>query len=257
MRIVRYKASDGAAYGVVEDDAVYALQGDLFGAWNAGRRIASLEDARILPPCLPSKIVAVGRNYLDHALETHRDVPEEPLIFLKPPTTVIAHLEPIVYPVLSQRVDHEGELAVVIGRRCRNVDPGQAKACILGYTCANDVTARDLQRKDGQWMRGKGFDTFLPLGPFIRTDFDWLNASLQTRLNGQVRQNGQLKEMVFKVEFLISFISQVMTLLPGDVILTGTPSGTGPMQPGDVVEVEITGIGTLRNHVIAAKHYVI
>jgi 2-keto-4-pentenoate hydratase/2-oxohepta-3-ene-1,7-dioic acid hydratase in catechol pathway len=254
MRIVRYRDGDGAAYGVIEDDAVYVLQGDVFGACNIGRRQASLEDVQILAPCLPSKVLAVGRNYVEHAQETQNDVPEEPLIFLKPPTTVVAHLDPIVYPVLSQRVDHEGELAVVIGRRCRCVEPAQARDYVLGYTCANDVTARDLQRKDGQWTRGKGFDTFLPLGPFIQTDFDWVSASVQTRLNGQVRQNGRLKDMVFPVDFLISFVSQVMTLLPGDILLTGTPAGIGPMQPGDVVEVEISGIGTLRNHVVAAKH---
>lgn len=254
MRIVRYQSGDGATYGMIEDDAVYALHGDVFGPCNVGRRVASLEDVRVLAPCVPSKILAVGRNYIEHAQETQNDVPEEPLLFIKPPTTVIAHLDPIVYPVLSQRVDHEGELAVIIGRRCRSVEPAQAKDYIFGYTCANDVTARDLQRKDGQWTRGKGFDTFLPLGPYIQTDFHWANASLQTRLNGQVRQNGQLKDMVFKVDFLISFVSQVMTLLPGDVLLTGTPAGIGPMQPGDVVEVEISGIGTLRNHVVAAKH---
>jgi 2-keto-4-pentenoate hydratase/2-oxohepta-3-ene-1,7-dioic acid hydratase in catechol pathway len=253
MRIIRYKSEDGAMYGVVEDEAIYAVQGDVYGSWSTGRRIASLDAVQMLAPCVPSKIIAVGRNYLEHAQETHSDVPEEPLIFLKPPTTVIAHLDAIVFPAISQRVDHEGELAVVIGKRCRNVEPGEAKTHILGYTCANDVTARDLQRKDGQWTRGKGFDTFLPLGPFIRTDFDWVHATLETRLNGQARQHAQVDQMLFKVDFLISFVSQVMTLLPGDVILTGTPAGIGPMQPGDVVEIEISGIGTLRNHVVAAK----
>jgi 2-keto-4-pentenoate hydratase/2-oxohepta-3-ene-1,7-dioic acid hydratase in catechol pathway len=244
---------DGPDYGIVEDEAVYAVTGDVFGAWAVGRRVASLDAVQVLPPCQPSKIVAVGRNYREHAQETQSDVPAEPLLFLKPPTTVIAHLDPIVYPVISQRVDHEGELAVVIGRRCRNVTPAQAASCVFGYTCANDVTARDLQRKDGQWTRGKGFDTFLPLGPFITTDLDMAHASLETRLNGQVRQHGFVREMVFSPEFVISYISQVMTLLPGDVILTGTPAGIGPMQPGDVVEVAISGIGTLRNHIVAAK----
>jgi len=202
---------------------------------------------------VPSKIVAVGRNYVEHAQETHSSVPEEPLIFLKPPTCVIGHLDAIVYPALSQRVDHEGELAVIIGRPCRHVDPAEARAYVLGYTCANDVTARDLQRKDGQWTRGKGFDTFLPLGPFISTDLDWTAAVVETRLNGQARQHAPVSDMVFKVDFLIVYVSQVMTLLPGDVILTGTPAGIGPMQPGDVVEVEIVGIGALRNHVVAAR----
>ena len=254
MRIVRYMSQDGPAFGVVEDEAVYVLQGDLFGSWNVGRRISSLDAVQILAPVVPSKIVAIGKNYLDHAQEMHSDVPEEPLIFLKPPTAIVAHLDAIVYPTISQRVDHEGELAVIIGQPCYHVEPAQARAFVLGYTCANDVTARDVQRKDGQWTRGKGFDTFLPLGPFICTDLDLAAASLQTRLNGQIRQSSSFKRMVFTVEHIISFVSQVMTLLPGDVLLTGTPSGVGPMQPGDVVEVEITGIGTLRNHVIAAKH---
>ena len=254
MRIVRYASNSGPTYGVVEDDAVYALQGDLFASWNAGRRVGDIEEMRILPPCTPSKIVAVGKNYLDHARESQSAVPDEPLIFLKPPTTVIAHLDAIVYPPISQRVDHEGELAVIIGRRCRSIEPAEAHTYILGYTCANDVTARDVQRKDGQWTRGKGFDTFLPLGPFISTDIDWSTATLETRLNGQVRQRTLLNAMVFKVDYLVSFVSQVMTLLPGDVLLTGTPAGVSPMQPGDVVEVEIVGIGTLRNHVVAAKH---
>ncbi len=254
MRLVRYQSQDGACYGVVEDDAVYAVHGDVFGSWGAGRRVASLDDIRILPPCVPSKVVAVGRNYLEHAQETSSDVPEEPLLFLKPPTTVVAHLDAIVYPAISQRVDYEGELAVIIAQACRDIEPGRARACTLGYTCANDVTARDLQRKDGQWTRGKGFDTFLPLGPFVCTDLDWMHSTIETRVNGQVRQHAGLGEMVFKVDFLISFVSQVMTLLPGDVLLTGTPAGIGQVQPGDVIEVEIGGVGTLCNHVVAAKH---
>jgi 2-keto-4-pentenoate hydratase/2-oxohepta-3-ene-1,7-dioic acid hydratase in catechol pathway len=254
MRIVRYMSADGPAVGVVEDEAVYALRGDLFGSWNMGQRVSSLDTLQILAPVVPSKIVAIGKNYLEHAQEMHSAVPEEPLIFLKPPSAVVAHLEPIVYPAISQRVDHEGELAVIIGSRAHHVEPAQARQCILGYTCANDVTARDLQRKDGQWTRGKAFDSFLPLGPFICTDLDLATASVQTRLNGQVRQSSSFKWMVFTVEHVISYVSQVMTLLPGDVVLTGTPAGVGPMQPGDVVEVEITGIGTLRNHVVAAKH---
>jgi 2-keto-4-pentenoate hydratase/2-oxohepta-3-ene-1,7-dioic acid hydratase in catechol pathway len=255
MRIVRYQSKDGAAlYGMVEDDAVIALQGDIFGAWSAGGRVCNLDEARLLAPCQPSKIVCVGKNYLDHAREMQSDVPEEPLIFLKPPTAVIAHLDAIVYPTISQKVHHEGELAVVIGRACKHVEPVHAKDYVLGYTCGNDVTARDLQHKDGQWTRGKGFDTFLPLGPFIVTDLDVTKASIETRVNGQVKQHSKLTNMVFGVEFVISHVSQVMTLLPGDVVMTGTPSGVGPIVPGDVVEVEITGIGVLRNHVMAAKH---
>lgn len=251
MRFVRHLTSEGPAYGLVEDEAVYALQGDIFAKWSAGRRIASLDEVQILAPVEPSKVIAVGKNYVDHAHEMDDSVPEEPLIFLKPPSAVIAHLAPIVYPVLSQRVDHEGELAVVIGKPCKHVEPAQAGDYILGYTCGNDVTARDLQRKDGQWTRGKGFDTFLPLGPFLVTDLDVAGATVETRLNGQVRQRSPLTNMVFGVNFVISYISQVMTLLPGDVILTGTPSGVSPMQVGDVVEVEINGIGVLRNHLVA------
>ena len=254
MRLVRFQSSDGPTYGIVEDDAVFAVHGDVFGAFTTGARLASLDDVQVLPPCQPSKIIAVGRNYMELAKQMQTDVPDEPLIFMKPPSSVIAHLEPIVYPAISQRVDHEGELAVVIGKTCRHVDASQARSYVLGFTCANDVTARDVQRRDGQWTRGKGFDTFLPIGPFIRTDLDVASATLQTRLNGQVRQNGAVSQMVFSVDFLISYISRVMTLLPGDVLLTGTPAGTGPMQPGDVVEVAISGIGVLRNHVVAAKH---
>jgi len=254
MRLIRFMHDQSPTYGVAEDDAVYAVHGDVFTAFAIGARLVSLDEVQVLPPCLPSKIVAVGRNYLELARQMQTDVPEEPLIFLKPTTSVVAHLEPIVYPSVSQRVDHEGELAVVIGKTCRNVDVGSARAHVLGYTCANDVTARDLQRKDGQWTRSKGFDTFLPLGPFIQTEFDLAHATLQTRLNGQVRQNGHAGQMVYSVDYLISFVSRVMTLLPGDVLLTGTPSGIGPMQPGDVVEVEISGIGVLRNHVVADRN---
>jgi len=253
MRLIRFQSSTGPCYGIVEDDAVYAVNGDVFGAFSIGPRLAALDDVQVLPPCQPSKVVAIGRNYMDLARQMQTDVPDEPLVFLKPSTSVVAHLEPIVYPSMSKRVDHEGELAVVIGKVCRHVDIGEARSYILGYTCANDVTARDLQRKDGQWTRSKAFDTFLPLGPFVQTELDISNTIVETRLNGQVRQHGKASQMVFSVDFLVSFVSSVMTLLPGDVLLTGTPSGVGPMQPGDVVEVAISGIGVLRNHVVASR----
>jgi len=242
-----------ARYGIIEGNALYEVQGDIFGQYSVGKRVASLEETRILPPVTPSKIVAVGKNYADHAKELDSEPPTEPIIFLKPPTAVIGHLDAIVYPPMSQRVDYEGELAVIIGKTTRGVEPRQAPEFILGYTCANDVTARDLQRRDGQWTRGKSFDTFLPLGPAIVTDLDPSDLHLQTRLNGQVKQDTSTRHLIFPVAHLVSFISQIMTLLPGDVILTGTPAGIGPMEPGDVVEVEIAGIGVLRNHVVTAS----
>ena len=198
-----------------------------------------------------TKILAVGVNYRAHAAEASLDVPPEPLVFSKPPSSVIGPLDPIVYPVLSQRVDYEGEVDVVMGKRTRNVPPEKARDFILGYTCGNDVTARDLQQRDDQWTRAKGFDTFCPLGPHIVTDLDPAHLNIRTRVNGEIRQNASTADMVFSVAELIAYISQVMTLEPGDVILTGTPSGVGPLQPGDVVEVEIEDIGTLRNPVVS------
>src|SRR6266852_2997059 len=205
--------------------------------------------AQLLPPTTPTKIVAVGRNYADHAKELGNEAPPEPIIFLKPPTTVLAPGGTIVRPSMSQRVDFEGELAIVIGRQARSVPAAKWRDYVRGFTCANDVTARDLQKKDVQFTRGKSFDTFCPLGPCIETDLDPADLSLVTRVNGQVKQNGRTSMMVFPCSVIIEFITSVMTLEPGDVILTGTPSGVGPLQAGDMVEVEIEGIGTLRNHV--------
>lgn len=207
------------------------------------------EDVRILPPAAPTKIVAVGRNYAEHAKELGNVAPAEPILFLKPPSALLAHGGTIVRPPVSERVDHEGELAIVIGRRARNVAAAAWRDYVAGFTCANDVTARDLQKKDVQFTRGKGFDTFCPLGPCLETDLDPSKLRLVTRVNGEVRQDGTTADMIFDCAFLIEFISSIMTLEPGDVILTGTPSGVGPLQGGDVVEVEIEGIGTLRNPV--------
>ena len=203
--------------------------------------------AQLLAPTAPTKIVAVGRNYADHAKELGNDTPPEPIIFLKPPTAVLAPNGTIVRPPQSQRVDHEGELAIVIGREARNVDRAKWRDYVRGFTCANDVTARDLQKKDVQFTRAKSFDTFCPLGPCIETDLDPSDLSIQTRVNGEIRQNGRTSDMVFPCDVLVEFITGVMTLLPGDVILTGTPAGVGPLKSGDTVEVEISGIGTLRN----------
>ncbi|ABA21695.1 Fumarylacetoacetate (FAA) hydrolase [Trichormus variabilis ATCC 29413] len=207
---------------------------------------------QILAPCAPSKIVAVGKNYADHAAEMGTSVPSEPLIFLKPPTTIIASETEIKYPLQSQRVDYEGELALIIGDRTCNCTPEEAQTKIWGYTIANDVTARDLQRKDGQWTRAKGFDTFCPLGPWIVRELS-PGARLQTFLNDDANpvQSAGIDQMVFAPDFLVSYISQVMTLLPGDVILTGTPEGVGALQQGDRIRVEIEGIGRLENTVAA------
>jgi 2-keto-4-pentenoate hydratase/2-oxohepta-3-ene-1,7-dioic acid hydratase in catechol pathway len=198
----------------------------------------------------PSKIVCVGRNYAEHAKELGNEAPAtEPIIFLKPPTSVLAPGGTIIRPPQSQRVDYEGELAIVISKRCRNVARAQWRDVILGFTCANDVTARDLQKKDVQFTRGKSFDTFFPIGPEIETDLDPSALQLVTRVNGQVKQNGNTRDMIFKCDFLIEFVTSIMTLCPGDVISTGTPAGVGPLNAGDEVEVEIENIGVLRNHV--------
>ena len=195
----------------------------------------------------PTKIVCVGRNSADHAKELGNEAPSEPIIFLKPPSAVLPHEGTIVRPALSQRVDHEGELAIVIGKTAKNVKAADWRDYVRGFACANDVTARDLQKKDVQFTRGKGFDTFCPLGPHIETDLDVSDLRIATRVNGETRQDGRTSQMIFSCGFLVEFITSVMTLVPGDVILTGTPAGVGPLQPGDVVEVEIEGIGVLRN----------
>ena len=222
--------------------------------WLGGQEteiILELDSYNILAPCVPSKIIAVGKNYLKHAVEMGTPVPQEPLLFLKPPTTIVANNEDIRYPSQSQQVDYEGELALVIGERCRNVNLEQAAKSIWGYTIANDVTARDLQKKDGQWTRAKGFDTFCPLGPWIVRELS-VEAKIQTFINNDELplQSAAISDMVFSPDVLVSYISQIMTLSPGDVILTGTPEGVGSMKSGDAVRVEIEGIGSLSNQVV-------
>ena len=208
---------------------------------------------RILEPIVPSKIVCVGRNYREHAAELGNKMPDEPLLFLKAPSAIIASGDEIVLPGASQQVEHEGELGVVIGRVARNIASDEDPlSYVRGYTCVNDVTARDLQRKDVQFTRGKSFDTFCPVGPWIETDIDPGNVVVQTRLNGEVKQKGNTADMAFPVAFLIRYISEIMTLYPGDLIATGTPAGVSRMKPGDVVEVEVAGIGVLRNQVVSA-----
>lgn len=236
--------------GILDDKTIREISGDIYSKYHENGKIYNFDKVKILPPCKPTKIIAVGLNYEDHAREMKRALPKEPMLFLKPNTTVIAHKEDVIYPShMSRRVDYEGELAVVIGRVASMVEEEDTKNYIFGYTCINDVTARDLQAKDVQFTRGKGFDTFAPIGPCIETDVDPGNLKIQTTLNGEIRQNSNTGNLIFNVSQLISFISKVMTLLPGDIIATGTPGGIGPMSLGDEVQVKISGIGTLTNFV--------
>jgi 2-keto-4-pentenoate hydratase/2-oxohepta-3-ene-1,7-dioic acid hydratase in catechol pathway len=251
MKIVRVDtATDDIVYGVVEPEGIRLHRGTPFVAWEPTDSVLGWNQARLLAPVIPTKVVAVGKNYVDHASEMGGHVPDLPLIFLKPPTSVIGPLQAIRLPPASDEVHHEAELAVVMGKVARNVAIEETGAHILGYTAANDVTARDLQRVDGQWTRAKGFDTFCPLGPAIDTELDPLEGlSIICRVNGDIRQTGSTADMVFGVGELVAHISSIMTLLPGDVILTGTPAGVGPIEAGDTVEVEIEGIGVLTNPV--------
>ncbi len=251
MKIIRYLYQNQSSYGLIEGDAIQPLLAPPYEGLRTSDEQLPLAAVRLLAPCEPTKIVALGLNYRDHAQEMRMALPDEPLIFLKPSTSVIGPEEPIVYPPQSQRVDYEAELGVVIGRRACRVSADEAGSYILGYTCCNDVTARDLQKKDGQFTRSKSFDTFAPLGPWIETDLpDPGKVTVETYLNGQRCQHSHTGNLIFPVPVLVSFISHIMTLLPGDVISTGTPSGIGPMQAGDVVEVRLAGIGSLRNPVV-------
>lgn len=254
MKIVRFKSGDDIAYGLAEAEGVTLYQGSPFVAWEATETLIPWEAVQLLAPVLPSKVVAVGKNYIDHAEEMDSDVPDEPIIFLKPATSVVGPNAHVVYPSISSNVHHEAELAVVMGRVARNVKAEDASQYVFGYTAANDVTARDLQRKDGQWARAKGFDTFCPLGPAIETELDPLERlAVIAKVNGEVRQAGFTVDMVFGVAEILEFVTRVMTLLPGDVVLTGTPSGVGPVEVGDMMEVEIDGIGTLANRIVRSS----
>ena len=250
MRVCRVSVDDELYFGVIENDAVALLTGHPFGDFAPEGRVLRLSDVRLVAPVLPSKIIAVGKNYAAHAREMGSEVPAAPLIFLKPSTSVVGPGEPISLPWQSEHVEHEAELAVVIGRLCRDVPEERVAEVVFGYTCANDVTARDLQASDGQWTRAKGFDTFCPLGPWIETDLELDDVAVECTVNGQVKQSGTTAEMVRDVAELVSWISSVMTLLPGDVILTGTPAGVGPLVAGDEVTVSIAGIGSLTNPVV-------
>jgi 2-keto-4-pentenoate hydratase/2-oxohepta-3-ene-1,7-dioic acid hydratase in catechol pathway len=249
MKILRFTNGFNIEFGIIDGDMIQGLAGPPYEGIKLTHNFYRPGDMRVLPPCVPSKIVALGVNYRSHGEEMSHRIPSEPLIFIKPATAVIGHEDKIIYPPSSQRVDYEGELGVVIKSLAHNVTVKNAPDYILGYTCFNDVTARDIQGRDKQWTRAKSFDTFAPIGPCIETDLDPGNLSLETRLNGEIKQKTSTAELIFPVYELVSFISQVMTLLPGDVIATGTTSGIGPMQPGDIVEVTIEKIGTLRNYV--------
>ena len=254
MKIARFSTGDDPRYGILDGDALVVLSGDpmFSGFATTGERV-QLTGARLLAPVIPrSKVVAVGRNYRDHAAELGNEIPTEPMLFLKPNTSVIGPGDAIMLPPQSSQVDFEGELAVVIGRIAKNVSEADAASYVFGYTVANDVTARDLQKSDGQWARAKGFDSFCPLGPVIETEFVLEENTVETRVNGEVRQSASLTDMVHSVASIIAYASAVFTLLPGDVILTGTPAGVGPIGDGDVVEVEVTGIGRLANPVRTA-----
>jgi len=251
MKIYRFEHSGRISYGVLKEDSLFSIRGSIFGSWEVEPTGIPLSDVTVFPPVEPSKIVGVGLNYKDHAIERGKPLPAEPLLFLKPSSAVIGPNEIIAYPRMSKRVDYEGELAVIIKKRARLLDEKErVEDYILGYTCFNDVTARDLQDKDGQFTRAKSFDTFASVGPCVVTDLDPSDLRIKTFLNGKLRQSGSTKNLIFSVAFLVCYISQVMTLEPGDIIATGTPAGVGPMQAGDRVDVQIEGIGTLSNTVM-------
>jgi 2-keto-4-pentenoate hydratase/2-oxohepta-3-ene-1,7-dioic acid hydratase in catechol pathway len=251
MRIVRYQTEDGKKpkYGWLLGDKVGEIGGNVFGRFQRKEAETPLAEVKLLAPSEPSKIVCVGRNYVEHAKELGNEVPKVPLIFLKPPSSIISNGATIFLPPQSAQVEHEGELVVVIGRRGRSITPENARKHILGYTIGNDVTARDLQNSDGQWTRAKGFDTFCSFGPWIDTEFDPADAILSCRVNGQMRQMASTRDIVFNVPTLMAYISSVMTLEPGDLIFTGTPAGVGELKNGDEVVVEIEGLGVLKNPV--------
>lgn len=251
MRIARFTTGDDPVYGLVDGagEKIAEVTGDpLYQRIELTGATHLVEDVRLLAPVIPrSKVIGIGKNYADHAAEMGTDVPEEPLMFLVPNTAVVGPGDPVVLPPQSTEVHYEGELAVVIGRMCKDLEPEDALSVVFGYTCANDVTARDLQRSDGQWARAKGFDTFCPLGPWIETDLDVSSLSVVTRRDDEVVQDGTTSDMVHGVAALVSYASKAFTLLPGDVILTGTPAGVGPVEAGQRVEVEVEGIGILSN----------
>ena len=251
MKTVRFKVDNVDHYGILNGGVITKLAQDPYDRIMPLDKTYDLNEVKLLAPCAPTKIVALGLNYKSHAEETHNAVPESPIIFIKPPTCIIGPEDNIVYPSSTTRVDYECELGVVIGKKARMVSVDKAIDYVFGYTCFNDVTARDHQRDDVQWTRGKGHDTFGPMGPCIETELDPGNIVVSTYLNGELKQKQNTSDLIFSVPEMISFISGVMTLLPGDIIATGTPSGIGPMKPGDTIEIRIDPIGVLRNYVVA------
>jgi len=261
MKYCRFQTQDGVHCGIIETVAGHEVINQIASAtpedpfctdFRPTMTHLPLEGTKLLAPVTPSKIVCVGRNYREHARELGNEPPAEPLIFFKPPSSVIGPEDNVVYPGISERVDYEGELAVVIGKRCRSVREGEdVRGYIRGYTCLNDMTMRDLQKKDGQWWRAKGFDTSCPVGPVVTDELDpWKGVVLETRINGELKQHGTTADFIFPLDHIIRYCTQFMTLMPGDVLATGTPAGVGAVKPGDVMEVSIKGIGTLRNRVI-------
>ena len=254
MKIYRFRYRRKVFYGLLKEEVLFPVKGSIFKNFRIDDSAIPISEVTVLPPIMPTKIVCVGRNYREHAEELGNQVPAEPLLFLKPPSAIIGPNQPIIYPEVSSRVDYEGELAVVIKKKLKNLkEDDNWQDYVLGYTCFNDVTARDLQSKDVQFTRAKSFDTFAPIGPCLVTGLDPGGLQLKTFLNGKLVQSGNTRNMIFNVPYLIGYISRIMTLEPGDVIATGTPSGVGPMQPGDRVEVQIEGIGTLSNFVKKIK----
>ncbi|MFC1475652.1 fumarylacetoacetate hydrolase family protein [Candidatus Zixiibacteriota bacterium] len=254
-RYVRVAIDDQPTWGILQNEIITTLDNPPYAGGNLDGGSLPLKETRLLAPVRPSKIICVGLNYALHVKESQSadKIPEQPVLFMKPPTAVIGPGDNIVYPPSSSRVDYEAELAVVIGRTARHVAENDAESFIFGYTCLNDVTARDLQKKDGQWTRGKGFDTFCPVGPWIETELDYRNTTVESFLNGENKQSGNTSDLLFPVPFLVSYISEIMTLLPGDIISTGTPEGISPMQPGDTIEIRVSGVGSLTNQVVAEK----
>ena len=250
MKIIHFTTGKKAEYGILNGEVIQAATGTPYDGLKPANHRYNLNDVRLMAPCAPSKVVAVGLNYYSHAQELEMPIPANPLLFMKPSTSVIGPEDKILYPRSSQRVDYEGELGVVMKASAHQVPVEKALDYVLGYTCFNDVTARDLQKQDGQWTRAKGFDTFAAIGPCIETELNPGNLKIEAYLNGELKQRGSTSDLIFPVPELVSFISSIMTLLPGDVIATGTPSGIGPMSPGDTVEIRIAAIGTLRNYVV-------
>ena len=250
MKIFRFERGGKASYGILKEDHLFIVKGTVYGKFELAEKGIPLSEATLRPPVVPTKIVAVGRNYKAHAEELGNVLPVEPLLFLKPPSAVIGPNDFIIYPEMSKQVDYEGELAVVLKKRASGLDEKEpVEDYILGYTCFNDITARDLQTKDVQFTRAKSFDTFASVGPCIVTDLNPSALQIKTFLNGKLRQSSSTGNLIFTIPFLVRFISRIMTLEPGDIISTGTPAGVGPMQPGDRVDVQIEGIGTLSNQV--------